>query len=120
MAQYVDGFVLPVPKKNIAVYRRMAKKAAKVWMEHGAVEYRECVGDDLAVKFGLPYTKGTKVKPSETVIFSWIVYKSRAHRDKVLANVMKDPRLMEGMDPKKMPFDCTRMMWGGFKTLVMA
>jgi len=120
MAQYVDGFVLPVPKKNLADYRRLAKKAGKVWMEHGAVEYRECVGDDLTVKFGLPYTKGTKVKAGETVIFSWVVYKSRAHRDKVLAKVMKDPRLTDGMDPKTMPFDCTRMMWGGFKTIVLA
>jgi uncharacterized protein YbaA (DUF1428 family) len=116
---YVDGFVLPVPKKNIKAYEGMAKIAAKVWMEHGALAYHECVGDDLAVQFGMPFTKLAKLKPSETVVFAWIVYKSKAHRDKVNAKVMKDPRL-NCMEGKKMPFDVKRMAYGGFKTLVEA
>ena len=116
--KYVDGFVLPIAKKNIAEYRRLAKKAAKIWREYGALEYRECVGDDLNVKWALPFPRGIKIKPGETVVFSWIVYKSRAHRDRVNAKVMKDPRLAEMGDPKNMPFDCKRMMYGGFKTLV--
>ncbi len=115
---YVDGFVLPVPKKNLQAYRRMAQKAGKIWREHGALEYRECVGDDLDVKFGLPFTRSAKVKPGETVCFSWIVYKSRAHRDRVNAKVMKDPRLAGMMDNKAMPFDVKRMVYGGFKTIV--
>ena len=115
---YVDGFVLPLPKKNIAEYRRIAKKAAKIWREYGALEYRECVGDDLNVKLALPFPRGIRIKPGETVVFSWIVYKSRAHRDRVNAKAMKDPRLAEMGDPKNMPFDCKRMMYGGFKTLV--
>lgn len=114
--KYVDGFVLGVPKKNIQAYARMAKVAAKVWRDHGALDYKECVGDDLNVKFGVPFPKAFKVKAGETVVFSYIVYKSRSHRDKVNAKVMKDPRL--AMDPKKMPFDCKRMVWGGFKVLV--
>ncbi len=118
--KYVDGFVIPVPKKNLQAYRRMARKAGKVWRDHGALEYRECVGDDLNVKMGAPFPRSLKVKPGETVVFSWIVYKSRAHRDRVNAKVMKDPRLKSMMDPKAMPFDCTRMVYGGFKTLVDA
>jgi uncharacterized protein YbaA (DUF1428 family) len=114
---YVDGFVLVVPKKKIAVYKKMATRAAMVWKDHGALDYRECVGDDLKVKMGLPFPKLAKTKPSETVVFSYIVYKSRAHRDKVNAKVMKDKRLFEGM-PKEMPFDMKRMAYGGFKTLV--
>jgi uncharacterized protein YbaA (DUF1428 family) len=117
---YVDGFVLPVPKKNIQAYRRMAQIAAKVWREHGALEYRECVGDDLQVKMGVPFPKNAKTKPGETVVFAWIVYKSRAHRDRVNAKVMKDKRLEGMMDPKDMPFDVKRMVYGGFKTLVEA
>jgi uncharacterized protein YbaA (DUF1428 family) len=117
---YVDGFVLPVPKKNVAAYRRMAAKAGKVWREHGALEYRECAGDDLDVKMLLPFPKAMKTKPGETVFFSWIVYKSRAHRDRVNAKVMKDPRLASMMDPKKMPFEVKRMMYGGFKIVVDA
>lgn len=113
---YVDGFVIPVPKKNIAAYKAMAKLGGKVWMEHGALEYRECVGDDLKPPFGLPFPKAIKLKPGETVVFSWIVYKSKAHRDRVNAAVMKDPRLKEM--PKEMPFDVKRMAYGGFKTLV--
>lgn len=120
MALYVDGFVIPLPKKNLAAYRRISKKAGKVWRDHGALEYRECVGDDLDVKFGLPFPKAIKVKPDETVVFSWIVYKSRAQRDRVNAEVMKDPRLAKMMDPKAMPFDTKRMSFGGFKVIVEA
>jgi uncharacterized protein YbaA (DUF1428 family) len=117
---YVDGFVLPVPKKNLPAYARIARKAGKIWREHGALEYRECVGDDLDVKGGpLPFPRMVKLKPGETAVFAWIVYKSRAHRDKVNAKVMKDPRLAQ-MDPKSMPFDCKRMAYGGFKVLVAA
>jgi len=115
---YVDGYVLPVPKKNLKAYFAMARKAAKVWRDHGALEYRECAGDDLDVKFCLPFTKIIKVKPGETVVFSWIVFKSRAHRDRINANVMKDPRLAKMMDPKALPFDCKRMVCGGFKIVV--
>ena len=115
---YADGFVLPVPKKNLQAYRRIAQKAGKIWREHGALEYRECAGDDLDVKFGVPFTRTIKVKPGETVVFSWIVYKSRAHRDQVNAKVMKDPRLAKMVDPKAMPFDVKRMVYGGFKVLV--
>jgi uncharacterized protein YbaA (DUF1428 family) len=118
MAHYVDGFVLPVPKKNIAAYRRLARKASKIWREHGALEYRECVGDDLAVKFGVPFPKQMKSKADETVVFAYIVFKSRAHRDAVNAKVMKDPRIGEMCDPNHMPFDCARMLYGGFKTIV--
>jgi len=120
MAKYVDGFVIPVQTKNLAAYRRMAEIGKKVWMDHGALEYRECVGDDLNVKFGVPFTKLMKSKPGETVVFSWIVYRSRAHRDKVNARVMADPRIANACDPKKMPFDCKRMLYGGFTTLVEA
>jgi uncharacterized protein YbaA (DUF1428 family) len=115
---YVDGFVLVVPKKKLAIYKSMARKAGKVWREHGALDYRECVGDDLKVKMGLPFTKLAKTKPGETVVFSYIVYKSRAHRDKVLAKVMSDKRLTGPDMPKEMPFDMKRMAYGGFKTLV--
>lgn len=118
--KYVDGFVLAVPKKTLPAYRRLALKASKIWKEHGALEYRECVGDDLEVKMGVPFPKQMKVKPGETVVFAWIVYKSRAHRDKVNALVMKDPRVMKLCDPKDMPFDCKRMVYGGFKVLVEA
>ena len=120
MAHYIDGFVLPVPKKNIAAYARMAKKASKLFREHGALEYRECAGDDLDVKMGLPFPKGIKTKPGETVVFSYVVYKSRAHRDQVNAKIMKDPRIHALCDPKNMPFDCARMIYGGFKTIVEA
>ena len=114
---YVDGFVLVVPKKKLPDYVKLARKASRVWREHGALDYRECVGDDLKVKMGLPFPKLAKVKPGETVIFSWISYKSRAHRDKVNAKVMADKRLFDGV-PKEMPFDVKRMAYGGFKTLV--
>ena len=116
--RYVDGFVIPLPKKNVQAYRRIALKAAKIWREYGALEFRECVGDDLAVKGMVPFSRRIKLKPGETVVFSWIVFKSRAHRDRVNAKVMKDPRL--DMDPKSMPFDVKRMLYGGFKVLVDA
>lgn len=119
-ANYVDGFVLPVPTKKIDAYRRMAQKASKIFRELGALEYRECVGDDLNVKMAMPFTKGIKSKPGETVVFAWVVYKSRAHRDSVNKKIMKDPRLANMCDPKDMPFDCNRMLYGGFKTIVQA
>ncbi|PAW79544.1 MAG: RNA signal recognition particle [Verrucomicrobia bacterium Tous-C9LFEB] len=117
MAHYVDGFVVPVPKRNIDAYRRMAKKASKIWREYGALDYRECVADDLDVKVGLPFPRGIKLKAGETVVFSWITYKSRAHRDRANAKIMKDPRLA-AMCGKSMPFDCKRMLYGGFKVIV--
>lgn len=116
--RYVDGFVLPVPKKNLAAYRRMARKAGKVWREHGALEFRECAGDDLQVKGVVPFSRVAKLKRGETVVFSWIVFKSRAHRDRVNARVMSDPRIADMMDPKAMPFDSKRMVYGGFEVLV--
>jgi len=116
--RYVDGFVLPVPKRKLEAYRRMAEKSGKIWREHGALEFRECAGDDLKVKVGMPFPRMVKVKPGETVVFSWIVFKSRGHRDRVNAKVMKDPRIAAMCDPKSMPFDCKRMAYGGFKVLV--
>jgi len=118
--QYVDGYVLPVPKKNLQIYRRMAQKAGKVWRDHGALEFRECAGDDLKVKMGVSFPRRIKAKRGETVFFSWIVFKSRAHRDRVNAKVMKDPRLAKMMDEGPMPFDVKRMVYGGFKVLVDA
>jgi uncharacterized protein YbaA (DUF1428 family) len=120
MPKYVDGYVLPVPKKKLQVYRRIAQKAGKIWREHGALEYRECVGDDLDVKWGVPFPRQLKVKPGETVMFSWIVFTSRAHRDSVNAKVMRDPRLAKMMGASSMPFDTKRMIYGGFKVLVDA
>ncbi len=114
---YVDGFVLLVPKKSLAAYKRISTAAGKVWREHGALDYRECVGDDLDVKFGRPFPKLTKPKPGEAIVFSYIVYKSRAHRDKVNAKVMADKRIAATIN-KKMPFDMKRMSCGGFKTFV--
>jgi uncharacterized protein YbaA (DUF1428 family) len=117
---YVDGFVIPIAKKNLAAYKRMAAKAGKVWRSHGALDYKECVGDDLKNKWGVAFPKAARTKSGETVVFSYIVYKSRAHRDRVNAKVMKDPRLAEMMDPKDMPFNVKRMVYGGFKVLVDA
>ncbi len=116
---YVDGYILPVPKKNLQAYRRMAQKAGKIWRDHGALEYRECVGDDLDVKWGIPFPRQIKLKPGETVVFAWIMFTSRAHRNRVNAKVMKDPRL-KNMDLQSMPFDHKRMVYGGFKILVDA
>ena len=115
---YVDGYVLAIPKKHLKAYRRMAMMGKKAWMKHGAVDYKECAGDDLAAKWGTPFTRVMKLKPGETAIFAYIVFKSRAHRDRVNAKVMKDKRLASMMDPKKMPFDAKRMFWGGFKPIV--
>lgn len=117
MPRYADGFVLPVPKKNLKAYAAISKRAGKIWMEHGALEYCECVGDDVNVKFGVPFGKLAKLKRGEVPVFSWIVYKSRAHRDKVNAKVMKDERLSPG-NVGEMPFDSKRMTYGGFRMLV--
>jgi uncharacterized protein YbaA (DUF1428 family) len=117
MPRYVDGFVIPVPKKNIKAYEKMAKVGREVWMDHGAIDYYECVGDDLAIAGMPPFLKSFKVKAGETAVFAFIVYKSRAHRDKVNAKVMKDPRLAASMTGKP-PFDMKRMAYGGFKVLV--
>jgi uncharacterized protein YbaA (DUF1428 family) len=120
MPRYVDGFVLPVPKENVQAYRRMAKKAGKIWREYGALEFRECVGDDVKMGKLTSFPQSVKLKPNETVVFSWIVFKSRAHRDRVNAKVMKDPRLADMMDTKTLPFDAKRMVYGGFTVLVDA
>jgi uncharacterized protein YbaA (DUF1428 family) len=117
---YVDGYVLPVPKKNLSVYRQVAQKAGKIWREHGALEYHECVAEDLKFDWGVTFPKMMKAKAGETIIFSYVVFKSRAHRDKVNAKVMKDERLNQMMNDSKMPFDCKRMVYGGFKVLVDA
>ena len=116
---YVDGYVLPVPKNKIQAYRRLARQAADIWREHGALEYRECVGDDLEIEGMLSFPQGIQAQADESIIFAWIVFKSKAHRDRVNAKVMQDPRLA-GMNPETMPFDCKRMLYGGFKTLVEA
>ena len=115
---YVDGFVCPVPKKNLQAYRRMAQKAGKVWRDHGALEFRECVADDVKPGKRTSFPQSVKLKKGETVFFSFIVFKSRAHRDRVNAKVMKDPRLNAMGDIKDMPFDVKRMIYGGFKVLV--
>ena len=116
---YVDGYLLIVPKKNIEAYRKLAKVAAKVWREHGALEYRECVGDDLDAPFGRPFPKLLRLKPDETAVFSWVLYRSRAQRDRVNAKVFKDPRIAN-MELKAGPFDAKRMSMGGFTVLVSA
>jgi uncharacterized protein YbaA (DUF1428 family) len=115
---YVDGFLVPVPKKKVADYRRMAAKAGKIWREHGALEFRECIADDVKWGKRTSFPRSVKQKTGETVFFSYIVYKSRADRDRINAKVMKDKRLAKMMDPKAMPFDAKRMIWGGFKTVV--
>jgi uncharacterized protein YbaA (DUF1428 family) len=115
---YVDGFLVPVPKKKLTAYRRMAAKAGKVWREHGALEFRECIADDVKWGKRTSFPRSVKQKSGETVFFSYIVYKSRAARDRINAKVMKDKRLAKMMDPKAMPFDAKRMIWGGFKTVV--
>ena len=115
---YVDGFVVPVPKKNLEAYRKLASRSAKVWRDHGALEYHECVADDVKKGKLTSFPQSVKLKRGETVVFSWIVYKSRAHRDRVNKKVMKDPRLAKMMDPKNMPFDLKRMAYGGFEVFV--
>ena len=112
----VDGYILPVPKNKLDVYRRIAQKAGRIWREHGALEYRECAGEDLNVAWGKTFLRLANAKPSETV-FAYIVFKSRAHRDRVNRKVMKDPRIAK-MDPKSMPVDAKRMAYGGFRTIV--
>lgn len=116
--KYIDGFLLPVPKKNVTAYRRMSQKAGKVWKEYGALDYIECLGDDLDTNMGTSFPKIVKIKPDETVVFSWITYKSKAHRDSVNKKVMKDPRLAKMMGEKSMPFDVKKMAYGGFKIIV--
>ena len=118
MAHYVDGFVVPVPKRKLAAYRAMARKAGKVWMEYGAVEYVECVADDVKPGKHTSFPQSVKLKKGEVVVFSYIVYKTRKQRDSIMAKVMKDKRLADMMDPDNMPFDGKRMFWGGFKTMV--
>ena len=115
---YVDGFFVPVPKKKLATYRRMAAKAGKIWREHGALEFRECIADDVKWGKRTSFPRSVKQKTGETVFFSYIVYKSRADRDRINAKVMKDKRLAKMMNPAAMPFDAKRMIWGGFKTVV--
>ncbi|HLT76793.1 MAG TPA: DUF1428 domain-containing protein [Ferrovibrio sp.] len=115
---YVDGVLLPVPKKNLAAYRRIARKAGKIWREHGALDYKECVGEDLKVKMVQPFTKAVTLKPGEVPVFAFIVFKSRAHRDRVNKKVMDDPRLKAMAGSDTMVFDMKRMVYGGFRTLV--
>ena len=115
---YLDAIVVPVPKKNLAAYRRMAKRSGKVWRDHGALEYFECVADDVKPGKLTSFPQSVKLKPGETVVFAYIVYKSRKDRDRIMAKVMKDPRLASMMDPKKLPFDGKRMFFGGFKPIV--
>ena len=115
---YVDGFLVPVPKKKVADYRRMAAKAGKIWREHGALEFRECIADDVKWGKRTSFPRSVKQKTGETVFFSFIVYKSRADRDRINAKVMKDKRLAKMMDPTAMPFDAKRMIFGGFKTVI--
>jgi uncharacterized protein YbaA (DUF1428 family) len=115
---YVDGFVLAVPKRKVKAYVRMARLAAKVWREHGALEYVECVSDDVKPGKWTSFPQSVKLKAGEAVWFSYIVYKSRKHRDQVLAKVMKDERLKASMDPKNLPFDGKRMFWGGFRVII--
>jgi len=116
--RYVDGFILPVPKKKVGAYRRLARKCGRIWKEYGALEYVECVADDVKAGKFTSFPQSVKLKPGEVVWYSWIVYKSRKHRDQVNAKVMKDPRLAATMDPKAMPFDSKRMIYGGFRTMV--
>ena len=118
MANYIDGFVVPIPKRKVAAYRKMARAAGKVWRDHGALDYVESMADDVKPGKVTSFPQAVKLKKNETVWFSYIVYKSRRHRDQVNAKVMKDPRLAKYMDPKKMPFDGMRMFWGGFKVMV--
>jgi uncharacterized protein YbaA (DUF1428 family) len=118
MPRYVDGFLIAIPTSNLEAYKKIAKKAGKVWREHGALEYRECVANDLTTQMGVPFDKRVKARPGETVLFSWIVYKSKAHRDRVNKKVMNDPRLEQ--DANSMPFDAKRMTYGGFEVLVDA
>lgn len=118
MPQYIDGFVIPIAKRKLPAYKRLAALGSKVWMEHGALAYFECVGEQMEPGFGLPFPKLCKCKKDETVVFAWIVYKSRAHRDRVNKKVMADPRMANACDPKNPPFDIKRMACGGFEVMV--
>ena len=118
MGRYVDGFVVPVPKRKLAAYRAMARKGGEIWMEHGALEFRECIADDVKPGKWTSFPQSVKLKAGEVVFFSYIVYKSRADRDRIMKKVMADPRLESFMDPKNMPFDGKRMIYGGFKVMV--
>jgi uncharacterized protein YbaA (DUF1428 family) len=120
MARYVDGFVLPLPKKNVEAYRKLARKAAKIWIEHGALEYRECLGEDLAHEGMRRFPELADVRRGETVVFAWILYRSRKHRDKVNAAIVADPRIAKMCAEGGMPFDFARMAYGGFEVLVEA
>ena len=115
---YVDGFVLPVPKRKLAAYKKLANRAGKIWKEFGALQYVECVADDVKPGKLTSFPQSVKLRRDETVVFSWIVYKSRADRDRINAKVMKDPRLADMMDPKALPFDGKRMFFGGFKQMI--
>lgn len=118
MSKYIDGFVVPVPKDKIEKYRGIAEQASKIWREHGALDYRECVVEDSNVQFGIPFPKLSNVTEGDTVVFAYIVYNSRAHRDEVNAKVMADKRMSEICTPEDTPFDCARMCYGGFETIV--
>ena len=118
MPRYVDGFIIPVPKANLAAYRRMSRKAGRIWREFGALEYRECVEDDVKMGKLTSFPRSVKLKPNEVVVFSWIVFKSRKDRDRINAKVMKEPRLAGMMNPKEVPFDTRRMIYGGFMVRV--
>jgi len=115
---YVDGFIVPVPEDKLGDYRKMARKAGKIWMEHGALAFRECVADDVKPGKLTSFPQSVKLKPGEVVVFSYIVYPNRAARDRINAKVMQDPRLKTMMEGKDTPFDGKRMIYGGFKTLV--
>ncbi|HEY8265057.1 MAG TPA: DUF1428 domain-containing protein [Steroidobacteraceae bacterium] len=116
--KYVDGFVVPVPRRKLAAYRRMAKYAGKIWLEFGALEYVECVADDVKPGKVTSFPQSVKLKKGEVVVFSYIVYRSRGQRDRIMKKIMVEPRFKKYMDPKNMPFDGKRMFWGGFKTMV--
>ena len=120
MPRYADGFLIPVPRRKLDAYRRISQKAGKIWKEYGALEYIECAGDDLKIKMGMgtPFAKAARTKAGETVVFSWILYKSKADRDRINKKVMSDPRLANMMDPKAMPIDMKRMAYGGFRAIV--
>ena len=118
MSMYVDGFVVPVPKDKLDAYKRLAKRAGKIWMEYGAVQYIECAADDVKPGKSTSFPQAVKLKEGEVVVFSWIVYKNKRDRDRINKKVMSDPRLADMMDPKNMPFDGKRMFWGGFKSIV--
>ena len=118
MTHYVDGFVVPVPARKLDAYRQMAEKAGRIWLEHGALQFCECAGDDVKPGKVTSFPQSVQLKDDETVVFSWIVYNSREQRDSVNDKVMKDPRMKDMMDPKNVPFDGKRMFWGGFETMV--